>query len=232
MKTMMMVVFAMAFLVTAPAFGAKKVVFAYPVMRYPFYLYQDAGCKLNNFVISGWTGDYRSLKIDSAAVEDITADNTCIRIRYMPGMTKQASYGKQAPDMALQEGYAGFAIQSNPENRWGTLRGGYDLTKAKKLFLFARGKNGGEKIEVGMRKKNANVMTASAGIIELTKEWKVYEINLNNISFNDSAGGLYVLLHSKDKVFSTEVYLDEIYYTQDKEPSVSIMTERAVKDKI
>lgn len=238
----MMVRFAMAALAFTVLFianafsvyaaGTKQVAYAYPVLRYPFYLYKDAGNKINNFVMAGWTGDFRSLKIDTSSVEDRTVDNTCIRVRFIPVMQRQAAYGKIAPDMTVGHGYAGFAIQSNPENYWGSLRGGYDLTKAKKLFLFARGKNGGEKIEIGMRKKNSDEMTATAGMIELTKQWKVYEINLNNLSFTDSAGGLFVLLHSRDKVMSTEVYLDEIYFTQDKMPSVTMENGSELKERI
>ena len=213
---------------------SREVAYAYPVLRFPFYAYQDAGSRLNNFVLSGWTGDYRFLKIDTASLEDITADNTCIRVRYAPVMNARPGYGKQAPDIATRDGYAGFAIQSNPENRWGSLRGGYDLSKAKKVFFFARGKNGGEKIEVGMRKRNENDMTASAGIIELTREWKVYEVSLDGLTFNDCAGGLYILLHGKDRIHSSEIYLDEIYFTQDREPSLTIRSGKSGegKDKI
>jgi hypothetical protein len=232
LRTLVLAVLTAAFvLVTTGLFSASRVAFAYKVLNFPFYHYQDANSKMNNFVVSGWTGDFTALKIDTRGAENDTDENTYIRLRYIPGMGKQAAYGKNVPDMAFQKGYAGLAIQSNPENRWGTLRGGYDLSKAKKLFFFARGKNGGEQIEVGMREKNRNVMNRSLGLIELKKEWKLYEIDLTNLGFNETAGGLYVIVHARDNVYSAEVDIDEIYYTREVQPNYTVESIFA-KDKI
>lgn len=224
-------VLAVLALVANGLYAVPQVAYAYKVLNFPFYLYHNADSKINNFVLSGWGGDFTALKINSRFTEGKTDENTCIQVRYIPSMGKQPAYGKVAPDMMFRNGYASLAIQSNPENRWGSLRGGYDLSSAKKLVFSARGKNGGEKIEVGMRAKNRNVMTHTLGMIELKKDWRVYEISLNNSAFDEIAGGLFVMVHSKDRIYSVEVYLDEIRFIRDEQPNFT-MDENAANGKI
>lgn len=197
-------------------YGEPKVAYAYKVSRFPFYIYQDATSKINNYVLTGWTGDYRSLKIDSRWKENETDENTSIRLSFIPRMD-------------IKDSIAGISFQANPDNYWGSLRGGYDLTKAKRLFLFARGERGGEQIEIGMRKHSRNEMSRNSGLINLTRDWKLYELDLTGLSFEDTAGGLYVILHSH--VYSVTVYLDEIYYSQDTQPAFTELPKRAGKSK-
>lgn len=197
-------------------YGEPKVAYAYKVSRFPFYVYQDATSKINNYVLTGWTGDYRQMKIDSRYKENDREENTCIRISYVPRVDSKF-------------GYTGLSFQANPENFWGSLRGGYDLTGSKRLFFFARGDRGGEQIEFGMRRHQVNEMTKSSGKITLTKDWKLYEIDLSGLGFKDMAGGFFVIL--KSKVYSETVYLDEIYYSKDTEPAFTILPKRAGKSK-
>lgn len=216
MKMVLLMSLASVMMFSLQLYGEPRVAYAYKVSRFPFYVYQDATSKINNFVLTGWTGDYRQLKVDSRYKESETEDNTCIRLSYIPRMDSTF-------------GYTGISFQANPENYWGSLRGGYDLTKAKRLFLFARGERGGEKVEFGMRKRNVNEMSKSIGVVSLTKDWKLYEIDLNGLTFNDLAGGFFVILRSK--VYSETVYLDEIYYSKDTEPAFTILPKRAGKSK-
>jgi hypothetical protein len=46
-------------------------------------------------------------------------------------------------------GWVGVAWQ-NPANNWGDLEGGYDLTGAAALELWARGEYGGERVSFGV----------------------------------------------------------------------------------
>jgi hypothetical protein len=216
MKKILLMSLAALVMCSLQLYGESKVAYAYKVSRFPFYVYQDATSKINNYVVTGWTGDYRSLKIDSTWKESEADENTSIRISYIPKMDSKA-------------GFAGLSFQANPENYWGSLRGGYDLTKAKRLFLFARGERGGEKIEIGIRRHNKNEMSRSAGRINLTKDWKLYELDLTGLTFEDTAGGFYVILHSA--VYSEVVYMDEIYYSQDTQPAFSVLPKRAGKSK-
>lgn len=216
MKMVLLLSLASVVMFSLQLYGEPKVAYAYKVSRFPFYVYQDATSKINNYVLTGWTGDYRQLKVDSRYKESDTEENTCVKLSYVPRM--DSKYG-----------FTGISFQANPENFWGSLRGGYDLTKAKRLFLFARGERGGEKVEFGMRKLHMNEMTQSVGVISLTKDWKLYEIDLSGLTFNDMAGGFYVILRSK--VYSETVYLDEIYYSKDTEPAFTILPKRAGKSK-
>lgn len=220
-KTMTVKVVAAAVLMTLLAawktYGDDRVAYAYKVSVFPFYVYQDATSRINNFVVTGWAGDFRRLKIDSRWKESESEDNTCIRLTYIP------SYDDRA-------GYAAVAFQQNPENHWGSLRGGYDLSRAKKLFLFARGERGGEQVELGLRKKGRNEISRTAGMIELTKDWKLYEIDMAGMTFEEVAGGLYVILHAKNKIYSSTVYLDEIYYSAETKPAFTALPRRAAKE--
>jgi len=99
----------------------------------PFYIYADRSSMNNHFIPSGWLGDYGDLKYDGACKEDPYLGDTCIKIVY----TGKASNGAR---------WAGIYWQY-PANNWGTIDKGYDLSKATKLTFWARGANGGERIE-------------------------------------------------------------------------------------
>ncbi|MBN1898216.1 MAG: hypothetical protein JW827_05535 [Spirochaetes bacterium] len=182
----------------------------YKVKRFPFYIYTDYGRKINNFIPSGWLGDFYDLKINERWSQNPKSGKTCIQIIYTAEHKDRA-------------GWAGICFQSNPDNYWGTLRGGYDLTTAKRLFFYARGEKGGETIEfrMGEFKKQHKKNKATTGLVRLTKDWNLYEINLENMQLNDIAGGFCVIFSSKENTNGCIVYLDELYYT-DKENPIKI----------
>ena len=75
--------------------------------------------------------------------------------------------------------------RSHPANGWGKQPGGYDLTGAKKLTFWARGKEGGERIDfglglIGSDKPYPDTAKAELKGVKLKKEWRRYTIDLDD----------------------------------------------------
>jgi hypothetical protein len=80
--------------------------------------------------------------------------------------------------------WVGVAWQ-HPANDWGELPGGFDLTGAKKLTFWARGAEGGEKIDfavgiLGSDKPYPDTAKAERKGVKLKREWKRYSIDLDD----------------------------------------------------
>ena len=84
------------------------------------------------WVPSGWMGSIDSLTLDGDHQDQPHSGRASIRMRYVG-----------------QYGWVGVAWQ-NPPNNWGDQDGGYDLSGATALELWARGEYGGEKISIGV----------------------------------------------------------------------------------
>jgi hypothetical protein len=170
------------------------------LINLPFYIYADANSLDNHFIPSGW--------MPATAAQDIKVNikwenypfsgNSCIRVEY-----KNTSGTR----------WAGVYWQT-PANNWGTVpNAGYNLQGATKLTFWARGEKGGEVInefKMGGIASGEYIDSDSAGIgpIQLTTEWKKYEIDLRgrdlsyviggfcwatNIDVNDPEGILFYL---------------------------------------
>ena len=80
--------------------------------------------------------------------------------------------------------WAGIYWQ-NPPNNWGTVpNAGFDLRGAKKVTFWAKGERGGEIInefKTGGISSGDHIDSdsASVGPIQLTQDWKKYEIDLH-----------------------------------------------------
>ncbi len=119
------------------------------------------------WVPSGWMGGYDALTVDPESSVSPHSGETCMEVLY------------DAPGM-----WVGVAWQ-HPANDWGELPGGYDLTGAKKLTFWARGKEGGEKLDFGVGLLGSDTEypdTAKAELkgVKLKKEWKRYSIDLED----------------------------------------------------
>ena len=146
----------------------------------PFYVYHAFHSPDNHFVPSGWMGDYGDIRLDDHWQPKGEANaKTVIRIAY-------SAESKQ------QNGWAGIYWQ-NPPNNWASRPGGYNLNGMTKLVLKARGEKGGEKIEEfkvgGLTGDYADSATASIGPIILAKNWKEYEIPLDEQELSSITGG-------------------------------------------
>ncbi|RKY02100.1 MAG: hypothetical protein DRP55_03340 [Spirochaetes bacterium] len=177
------------------------------VKKYPFYIYRDAFDRVNHYIPSGWMGDWGDIKIKENCKKNPKTGKSCFQIIYTAKRSQNA-------------GWAGIYWQ-NPANNWGTVKGGYDLSKAKKLFFYARGEKGGEIVEFkigGITGRYSDSGMATTGPIELTKKWKLYEIDLSDVDLSYISGGFCVVFSSQMDPDGCTFYIDEVYYTDKDKP--------------
>ncbi len=167
-----------------------------------FPVYTDAKSADNHFSPSGWMGDFGDLKVSDLWSKNPHSGATCIQLKYS---AKEANGA----------GWAGIYWQ-NPANNWGSKKGGFDLTGAKKLTFWAQGEKGGEIIaEVGVggvTGKYADTDKVSMGPIKLTSEWKKYEIDISEADLSYISGGFFWVAKSDDMPGGMTFYLDDIRY--------------------
>lgn len=174
-------------------------------LNFPFYVYADSGSLDNHFVASGW--------MPSTAAQDIKLDtnwqnypfsgDTCIRVEYKNNSGTR---------------WAGVFWQ-NPANNWGTIpNAGFDLQGATKLTFWARGDKGNELItefKIGGLASGEHFDSDSASIsqVQLTKEWKKYEIDLRGRDLSYIIGGFcWATSIDVNDPEGIVFYLDEIKY--------------------
>jgi hypothetical protein len=167
----------------------------------PFAVYTEKNSRTNHFVPSGWMGDVSAVRIDMGCQENPYSGTTCIKITY----TGEPTQGS---------GWAGVFWQ-NPENNWGSKDGGFNLSAAKKLNFWARGKKGGEKLEFkvgGITGEYPDSDMIGIGPLELTNEWKQYTIDLEGVDLSYISGGFVWSSNRLDNPDGFVVYLDDIIY--------------------
>ncbi|MDD5066524.1 MAG: hypothetical protein PHF84_05705 [bacterium] len=174
---------------------------------FPFYVYTDSFNRLNHYIPSGWMGDYGDIKYNDRWNQNPMSGKTCIQIKY----TAERKQGA---------GWSGVYWQ-NPANNWGTSKGGYDLTGAKKLFFNARGEKGDELVEFkvgGITGQYSDTAGGTTGPVELSKEWKMFEIDLTDMDMSFINGGFCVVFSGDANPDGCTFYIDEIYYTDKTTP--------------
>ena len=148
------------------------------------------------YIPSGWLGNHDAISYAADSANDPHSGKTCIKLEYR----------------ATNE-WAGIVWQS-PANDWGDKPGGYDLTGAKKLTFWARGEDGGERVDFsyGGIHKDKPFHDSSDGQVgvDLTKDWKQYAIDLagKDLSCIKTGFGWSVRGAGKPVTF----YLDDIQY--------------------
>ncbi|RKX90882.1 MAG: hypothetical protein DRP84_12450 [Spirochaetes bacterium] len=169
---------------------------------FPFYIYKDKLSRGNHYCPSGWMGDYSAIRLNDNCKEDPYKGKTCMKWTYSGEATEGASW-------------AGVFWQ-NPPNNWGKIKGGYDLTGAKKLTFWARGEKGGEIVEFkvgGITGDYSDTTEVTTGPISLTKDWKQYTIDLSDEDLSYISGGFCWVASALDvPEGGITFYLDEIVY--------------------
>ena len=190
------------FVVTAMALCAGITTYAEMGAFKPFSIYTDAKAPDNHYIPSGWMGDYGDIKLNDKFMTGAHGGSTTIQIVY----TNKATQGAR---------WAGIYWQ-NPPNNWGTRPGGYDLTGAKKLTFWARGENGGERIEEfkvgGITGEYADSDVAGIGPVVLTKDWQQYTIDLEGKDLSSISGGFCWSTNLDVNPEGATFYLDDVVF--------------------
>ena len=167
-----------------------------------FVVYADAKSPDNHFAPTGWMGDYQDLKFDDKCAVGPHGGATCIETVY----TNKATQGAR---------WSGIYWQ-NPPNNWGIRPGGYNLSGAKKVTFWAKGKNGGERIEEfkigGITGEYADSDVAGIGPVVLTPEWKQFTIDLEGKDLSSISGGFAWSTNLDANPSGCTFYLDDIKY--------------------
>ena len=165
---------------------------------FPVSVYEDSFESMP-WVPSGWMGSVKSLSLDGDYSENPHEGNASIKMRYE---------GKYS--------WVGVAWQ-NPPNNWGDQDGGFDLSGATALELWARGEYGGEKISIGVGLSGANTSFPDSGLkkkegIVLGREWQQYRLPLKGVDLTSIKTGLVITLAGRRKPVT--IYLDSIRFTR------------------
>ncbi len=165
-------------------------------VRLPVAVYEERFESMP-WVPSGWMGSTDRLSLDGAHADNPYQGSACIRIRY------EGEFG-----------WAGIAWQ-HPPNNWGEQDGGFDLTGATALEVWARGEYGGEKISIGIGLLGADTTFPDSGQakvdgIELGHEWQRYTIPLKRVDLSSIKTGFVVTLVGRRTPVT--IYLDSIRF--------------------
>jgi hypothetical protein len=165
-------------------------------LRLPVVVYEE-GLNDMPWMPSGWMGAVDSLTMDGAHAEDVHAGSQAIRMRYT------GTYG-----------WVGVAWQ-NPPNNWGDLDGGFDLTGASELEVWARGEYGGEKVTfgVGLLERDRDYPDSAVvktRTIKLSSEWQRYRVRLKGKDLTSLKTGFVVTLQGRKSPVT--IYLDSIRF--------------------
>ncbi len=167
-----------------------------------FDVYTDHDAGGNHFYPSGWMGDLSAISFDSNWISECHAGSSCIKITFT----------------AKEDNWAGIYWQ-DPENNWGTATvGGYDLSGATKITFWAKGENGGEKLEFfigGISGDNPDSLgKTSTGYVTLTSSWQEYTISLSSKYLSHVIGGFGWATNSSNNPNGATFYLDDIKYNK------------------
>ena len=164
-------------------------------IKLPLAVYADG--EPQPWAPSGWMGTHDALTMDAASTASPHTGATCLEFTYdEPGM------------------WVGVVWQ-HPANDWGDLPGGYDLTGAKKLTFWARGKEGGEKIDFGVGilgsdKPYPDSVKAKREKVKLKKDWKKYTIDLDDEDLTRVKSGFWWSLGGRGRPVT--FYLDDVQF--------------------
>lgn len=169
----------------------------------PFPVYTDVGSRDNHYVASGFMPDGKCLTFNDRWTENCHSGSTCIKIVYDVECSKQGAR------------WAGVYWQ-NPAHNWGSRKGGFNLVGAKQFTFWARGENGGERIEEikigGISGDYPDTDLAVIGPLILTKDWKQYTIDLRGKDLSYISGGFSWSTNTDVNPESCTFYLDDIRY--------------------
>jgi hypothetical protein len=159
------------------------------------------------FTASGWMGDgvygRKYLEFEGACEKEPHSKPFCIEIRYTFG----------------PKGWAGIYWQNKPNN-WGDEPGNnYSKEGFKRIVFWAKGETGKEVVEFKTgdindpTKKHHDSFGKTIGRVILTKEWKLYVIDLEHANLSSVIGGFcWVASRNDNNQKSITFYIDDICF--------------------
>lgn len=200
MKKTMIVASCVLVVAVALASPTKTV----PSTQGTFYVFTERGSRLNHYIPSGYMGDWDDVKMNPSWEKKPGEGKYCIKITYSAGRKQGA-------------GWSGVYWQ-DPANSWGDKKGGYNLSGFTKLTFMARGEKGGESLDkIGMggitgQTEDGDSDQASIEGIELTKDWKKYQIDLAGLDLSHIIGGFVWVANAESNPQGATFFLDEIRF--------------------
>ncbi len=163
----------------------------------PYYVYDD-GLEGMPWTPSGWMGSTDDLSLDGEHANNPRSGKHCIKLRF-----------KSQPGA-----WVGVAWQ-HPANNWGEQDGGFDLSGAGALELWARGEYGFEKMDIGVGLLESDVTypdSAKTSIkdVKLTDMWQRYRIPLDGLDLSSLKTAFVITLAGQRT--SVNIYLDDIRF--------------------
>ncbi len=148
---------------------------------------------------SGWMGGVEHMSFDGESTENPFEGKVSAKLQY------EGVFG-----------WAGIAWQ-NPANNWGDQEGGFDITGASHLELWARGEYGGERVGFGVGiiskdKPHSDSHIAKVDNIVLTDKWRRYEVPLRNADLSSIKTGFVVTLSGRRTPVT--IYLDNVRFVR------------------
>jgi hypothetical protein len=180
---------------TTPTFSDNT--YVPPKAELPLPLYGDCDEEYAPaFIASGWMGDIECIEMDQCNAEYPHMGDTCIKVTF-----------------DNPRGWGGV-VWSDPPNDWGSEPGGWNLTGASNLVIWAKGKKGDEQVEFRMgilrHKEYSDSGFGSTGRVTLGKEWKKYVIPLGTKNLECiKTGFAWAAAGTEDGI---TFYLDDIQY--------------------
>lgn len=167
-------------------------------MPMPFPVYEDS-FEYMPWAPSGWMGGVEHLTVDPDDTSNPHSGNHSIRMRY------EGNFG-----------WVGVAWQ-NPPNNWGDMDGGFDVTGATELEVWARGEYGGEQVSFGVGLLGSENTYSDSSIskvdnIQLGREWKRYRVPLKRKDLSSIKTGFVVTIVGRRTPVT--IYLDSIRFVR------------------
>ncbi len=170
----------------------------------PFWVYKDVGTRGNHYVPSGFMPNGKCLEFNDRWTEDCRQGKTCIKIVYDIECSRN------------DQKWAGV-YWLNPANNWGGRKGGgFNLSEYSKLTFWAKGEQGGERIEEfkigGINGTYPDSDMAIIGPVILTEEWREYSFDLRGKDLSYISGGFAWSATVEFNPDGCTFYLDDIKY--------------------
>ena len=148
------------------------------------------------FAPSGYMGSTESLVLDPVCATNPKVGKHCLKVTYN-----------------RVDEWAGVVWQ-NPPDDWGDQKGGFDIRGATKLTFWARGKKGGEVVNIGVGAigKDKPFFDSAKKELKVTlkETWEQHTVDLTGSELYRIKSGFLFSLAGQGA--STEFYLDEIKF--------------------